>query len=148
MNIKLKTYIFFLLSKRDYSQREVEEKVLTKGYEDSEIRVVVQEMLASGYIDDTRMAEQIIYEKKGTLGKSGIALRMKKYKIKPEIIDESLTDYEEYVSQEIVDKIKQKYLKKSWDSCDFNEQQKIKSKVIGYLQYRGFSNFDLSEILN
>jgi len=75
---KAKLEAFKLLSRRDYSEKEIVQKLLKKGFEKSTIENVVNYLKEEGYIDDKELGErlkEIAIEK----GKSNVSLKKKLY---------------------------------------------------------------------
>lgn len=52
-----KEYAAFLLSRRDYPQGELKEKLIKKGYDPEEVESLLREFLARGWLDDRRFGE-------------------------------------------------------------------------------------------
>ncbi len=75
---KAKSEAFKLLSRRDYSEREIVQKLLRKGFEQSIVENVVNYLKEEGYINDKKLGErlkEIAIEK----GKSNVFLKKKLY---------------------------------------------------------------------
>ena len=56
----LKDYSIYLLSKRDYGVKELERKLILKGYELGEIEQIIQYYLSIGYLNDEKLIVRVI----------------------------------------------------------------------------------------
>ena len=66
-----------LLARREYARAELEQKLLGKGWEKSEIRAALDELAAQGYLSDARYALALVAQKTGRYSRRGIATRLK-----------------------------------------------------------------------
>lgn len=71
-----KSYAYYLLSKRDYSEKELRDKLKHKGFSEEEILEVIQELKANKLIDDEKLLMRL-KEKSIEKGDSGIKLKKK-----------------------------------------------------------------------
>jgi regulatory protein len=114
---------YFLLSRRDYTSKELERKLLIKLQEKDIIRKAVSEIEEKGYIDDYSYAKSFILKSRDGIKKIKYELQLKG--IKPEVIKEAFDD----VEQSEVSKIKIILPKLSSKPYD---------KKINYLLRKGF----------
>jgi SOS response regulatory protein OraA/RecX len=56
----IKEYSIYLLAKRDYGVKELERKLLLKGYELDEIKELLEYYLSISYLDDKKLIERLI----------------------------------------------------------------------------------------
>ena len=56
----IKDYSLYLLSKRDYGVKELERKLLLKGYEEDSVKELLEYYLSLGYLNDTILIERLI----------------------------------------------------------------------------------------
>jgi SOS response regulatory protein OraA/RecX len=56
----IKEYSLYLLAKRDYGVKELERKLLLKGYELDEIKKLLEYYLSISYLDDKKLIERLI----------------------------------------------------------------------------------------
>lgn len=133
---KLKSYFLNILSKKDYSQRELIDKALQKGYEQTEIDNEIEFLRLNNYIDDYRMAENIIFYYQKNKGKNWLKQKMKHRKICDDAISKALEDYQDNPTDELKKQVENKYKISDWNEIDF----KTKGKIANFLGYRGFSN--------
>lgn len=52
-----------LLARREHSDRELERKLLGRGFSGQEVRSVIQELVQQGSLSNTRFAEQYVYSR-------------------------------------------------------------------------------------
>lgn len=60
MKLANREYLFFLLSKKDYSQKELRRKLLAHGASEQEAEALLQEFAQSNYQSDERLASSLI----------------------------------------------------------------------------------------
>jgi len=121
MNIK--KYAIILLSKRDYFEKELKEKLYKKGYSKEEIENVIKELKEEGYINDEKLLNRY-KELSLQKGYSNLKLKKKLYQ-KTEII-QNLSEEEELLSA-------LNLLEKSF------KKEKNFINVVKFLKNRGFS---------
>ncbi|WP_319369857.1 regulatory protein RecX [uncultured Ilyobacter sp.] len=81
---------YFLLSRRDYTSKELEKKLLIKFQEKDIIKKVIAEIEGKGYIDDFSYAKSFI--EKSRDGRKKIEYDLRLRGVKPEIIKEAFND--------------------------------------------------------
>ena len=145
----IKYYIYDLLSKREYSEKEIKEKLLTKfskkveKEEKSELKdqieEVVQVFIDNKYLSNERYTEaktrSLINRKNGP---KKIEQELKMKGISESLIKQYLSENEDKLSEEIL-KLKEKY--------GSIEDQKEKQKIYRRLLYKGYTYDQVNEIL-
>jgi regulatory protein len=129
-NRNIKSYVFKLLSKRDYFSSELKNILLKKGFSEEEINHIIEYLKRNGYIDDEKLKERFI-EKYLEKGKSFVYIKNKLYQ--KGITDEIKISFEDELNAAL-NLLRFKYRK----SKDFKE-------VVKFLSYRGFSYDVISE---
>lgn len=76
MNIR--QYVYYLLTKRDYFEKELRSKLLRKGFQEKEIESILAELKENNLIDDERLYTRL-KEKSLERGISGLRLKKKLY---------------------------------------------------------------------
>lgn len=139
----------FYLGRRDYSKKELEEKLLKKyGLEMEEtVKDILAFLEEKGWQSDERFEEVFVRSKirKG-IGPSRIRSELKLKGI--EITENSQmeeTNFEEIAEESIV----KKYSKdlRGWKSLEYDDKQKIKAKINRFLAYRGLPFVDLEKVV-
>lgn len=145
----IKTYIYYLLSKREYSEKEIKTKVLMKFSkkiekdEINDLKLQIDEIILffieNNYLSNERYAEvktrSLINKKKGP---KRISQELKNKGIPDNLINQFLLENQENLSEEI-NKLKEKYN----NITDEKEKQKIYRKLL----YKGYSYEQINEIL-
>ncbi|XWK89591.1 MAG: regulatory protein RecX [Phormidium sp.] len=132
-------YFYQLLSRREYSVRELEKKAQEKGYEQSEITDAINHLQNLGYQSDSRLVESLIASSQGKFGKSMIKRKCFEKGISSDVFEEVWSAQEENEETDDLADLKAKIMRK-YHITDFgNIDQKTKSKLVNYLQYRGFN---------
>lgn len=132
---KLRTTAFALLAKREYSKRDLQQKLVELGANTDDAEILVDELAEQNYQSDERMAGIVVRSQiKQGRGLARVKQALKKYHLDETLAEESLQD---------VDWLQQAYqLKVKKFGTDVSRDPKIKAKQIRFLQYRGFS-FDI-----
>lgn len=107
LNSKLLNYGIWLLSRKEYSEKEIREKFIKKEYESNDIEEVLNYLKERKYLSDERFAES--YVRYGLNNKWGLG------KIKQKIL------YEKGISKEILNVI--------LDELNIDESENIKSII-------------------
>lgn len=124
---------YYYLAKRDYTKKEIYNKLLQKYWEKPPIVKVVKRLEEAGYINDKEFA--ITYAKNKKCGKKKIAYDLKLKGITSEVIQEALSFYEED------DELEE--LSKAWDKLGMKEEH----KKIASLMRKGFSYSDIKRVI-
>lgn len=125
---------YYYLAKRDYTKKEIYNKLIQKYWEKIPIIRVVKRLEEAGYIDDKEFS--ISYGKNKKYGKNKIAYDLKLKGVSSEIIEEALSFYEED------DELEE--LSKAWDKLGEKEEH----KKIASLMRKGFSYSDIKRVIN
>ncbi|MFA3781989.1 regulatory protein RecX [Melioribacteraceae bacterium 4301-Me] len=137
--LKIKDYIFKLLSRREHSSYELKRKLIQKKFNHQLVENVINEFLEKGYINDTLFAEnyykQNIVKKKIGINKlkADLLKRGIEGKVIDKLIDEN-RDTDLLINNAVI--LAQKrinYLIKI-----YSDKNKIRQKVFSYLQNKGF----------
>lgn len=124
---------YYYLAKRDYTKKEIYNKLLQKYWEKNPILKVIKRLEEAGYIDDKEFA--ISYVKIKKCGKKKIIYDLKLKGITSEVIEEALSFYEEE------DELEE--LSRAWDKLGEKEEQ----KKIASLMRKGFSYGDIKRVI-
>ncbi|MGM1003662.1 regulatory protein RecX [Acinetobacter haemolyticus] len=128
---RLRSYAFALLTRRDYSQAELTEKLNQYAIDPNEVAILVTELAEKNYQSDQRVAALTLSSqiRKGK-GLQRIKQALKAKQLDAELIAEELEE---------VDWLDQAYqLKVKKFGEDVTKDPKLKAKQIRFLQYRGF----------
>lgn len=137
----LRRAVLNYLARRDHSQQELLQK-LAKDYLVEEIQHVLDELIAAGFINEIRYAENYINarRKKG-YGPKRIALELEMRGIPDDIIAEQLKITDNAWLHDLL-RLWQKHFKGQL-AKDF----KTKAKQMRFLYYRGFTQEQIEEVL-
>ncbi len=141
--ILAKETAYKFLSYRPRTQKEVEEKLRQKGFQDDVITKVVEEIKRYGFINDLEYTRNFVFNKarSKTLGEIALKQFLLSKGISNEIIEKVLSEREDLIDEfEIALELAKKKLKQLKTSkkkkLDKNEQ---KRKVYEFLARRGFT---------
>lgn len=139
-------YLYFLLSRKDYSASELRKKGQEKGFGNEEILEAIAQIQDRCYQSDTRLVANSIASAAGKYGKSAVKRKCLQKGISSDLFEQV---WEEEIAEnldseaqrltELKAKVMRKYKIEAWGKVD----QKTKGKVLNYLQYRGFNGFEM-----
>ena len=128
---RLRSYAFAVLTRREYSKKDLIEKLALYAESRDEVNTLVDELSRENYQSDQRVAEMLVRSqiRKGK-GPNRIKLALRAKSIDSELAKNDMNEinwYEEAYQLKV-----KKY------GTDVSKDPKIKAKQIRFLQYRGF----------
>jgi len=126
-------YSLMLISKRDYLIKQLEKKMLEKGFCKLAIQKAVQRCTEEGFLSDSRFVRGFIECKKSRYGPKVLEMRLKVAGADPTLVAESLQEL--CNDSELIEEIVHLLERKSADLSDFKSRQKWIAKLIR----RGYS---------
>jgi len=147
---KIYSYLYKLISLKDYSEKELREKVKNKFRSEREILdEVIEEFKQKGFIDDLRLARNIISYKTDMLygpAKISEILYIKGLNDFKEMVYEYFDNHIEQIEESLKEKISKRYYVLSG-----KKDLKVYEKLLRYLIARGydygFSKKIVSEVM-
>lgn len=138
-------YLYRILSKKDYTEKELIMKLKRKNFSSAVIAEIVKFAKEEGYIDDMNYAERFIKDTINLKKKGPAWIRFHLYRkgIKSETIDSLLEKYKENIKKTL--KELYPYAIKRYSNFSQNER---KRKIWNYLTSRGFYSEDIKEVLS
>lgn len=141
-------YSLRLISTRSYSERQIAEKLIKKGFSTEDAGKAIKKLKEYGYLNDESFAERLIENgKRKLIGRIKLSYELYKKGINKSLIDELIGKYysedeERAVAIKAMDKKKVSLIK-------FKENELLfKKKLYDFLQSRGFSSRIIEAILN
>jgi len=133
---KAKTYVFDLLARRNYSRKEISDKLKNKGYSTNTIEKTIETFERLGYIKDEEFARNWIESRNRLKPKGKFALRNELYHkgIDEKIIDKILAEISESEEREMAKRAAEKKLKRYKNL----EPKLAQRRLFSFLQRRGF----------
>ncbi len=131
-----------LLSRKDYSVSEIEEKLRNANFAESDINKTVEKLKNYGYLNDEKFSLLFIESKtkKKPVGKELLAHQLRKKKVTNETIEKTLSNLDE---NELIAKAIEKRLSLRGKPKNLNEAKKL----YDYLIRQGFSADLVTETL-
>ena len=128
---RLRSYAFAVLTRKEYSKKDLIEKLALYAENREEVLILVDELSRENYQSDQRVAEMVVRSqiRKGK-GPNRIKLALRAKSIDKELAQNDMNEIDWY------DEAYQLKVKKY--GVDVNKDPKIKAKQIRFLQYRGF----------
>lgn len=141
-------YFLNLLSRREYSAKELLKKGQQKGFPQSEITDAINNLQSKGYQSDTRLVAQIISSSQGKYGFFVVKRKCLEKGIPADVFEQVWMEQqgtsESGLTGELAD-LKAKVMRKYKVEEFQNIEPKIKAKLVNYLKYRGFNAFEVLE---
>ena len=131
----------FLLKSREYTAKQLEDKLTMGGYPAEIARNAVEDMKGLGYVDDKRYADQYIRCQCKQKSKKRIEQDLRQKGISADIIEQTYLQWEDIGianQKELIRKLLQKkrYYERDWE---YEEKQKL----MAWLYRKGFSMEDI-----
>lgn len=128
--------------RREYSRREIEQKLLHKGFQREQIKSVLDELSGKDWQNDSRFAESYVRRR----GNNGFGPVRITYELQQQGIDaETIGAAVQPDSTEWQERLWQVYLKKYSGTAISNNNER--AKRIRFLSQRGFSNASIAILL-
>ncbi|HBE20792.1 MAG TPA: RecX family transcriptional regulator [Cyanobacteria bacterium UBA11149] len=132
-------YFYKLLSRREYSVRELTQKAQAKGFSLEEIAASIEDLQQQNYQSDARVVESLITSYHGKYGKASIRRKCMEKGINLDLFEEIWQSQMEEEESGALDELKEK-VRRKYKIDDFRSiEQKTRVKLWNYLQYRGFN---------
>lgn len=143
--IKGKNQALKILEKNYKSQKEILDKLIIKGYSLKTVERIIIFLKEYDFINDEKLAERYIEEKRSSNGKNKIKYALMKKGIREEIINQKLNCIEENLEEDGALKL----ARKKYNSLIKSEDNSaiIKKKLSQYLLRRGYNWEDIKKIL-
>lgn len=138
----IKEYSLYLLAKRDYGVKELERKLVLKGYDSLEIKEILEYYLSIGYLNDKKLIERLIsYQITNNKSKKQIEVYLIAKGFDNSDVKTLLNMIEfEDIEKSILEKHINRYL---------NTSKPIqKEKIINRLLNKGFSYYSIKKIID
>lgn len=138
----IKEYSLYLLAKRDYGVKELERKLVLKGYDTLEIKKMLEYYLSIGYLNDKKLIERLIsYQITNNKSKKQIEVYLIAKGFDNSEVKTLLNMIEfEDIEKNILEKHINRYL---------NTSKPIqKEKIINRLLNKGFSYYSIKKIID
>ena len=120
------------LVRREYSRAELHAKLLPHVTPDDNLDAVLDELVARGWLSDTRAAEQMVRTRRSRFGTQRIAHELKQKGISDELISAALPQ----LKQGELEAAREVWQKKFGSAP---QDAKEKARQVRFLQSRGFS---------
>lgn len=135
-----------ILARRDHSVFELAQKLARRGYEEGTVRRVVAECGRLNYLDDRRVAGQLI----GRMQRKGLGTRRIRHELEKRGVDEHQAEAQLHARVTPADErsLAWRVALKKWKALagETDLQKKI-LKLQRFLRYRGFSDSMIIELL-
>ena len=142
-SLTLLDYAYRLLARRAYSEQELADKLLAKGFTAAAVTRTVTRLMSQGYLDDTRLAaEQAERLRARGFGSEGIKAKLVQKGLTPATVAQTLE-----TSGENQDLESARRLLASRFSTDALKQSQIQARAYRLLLRRGYSQEVVESLL-
>lgn len=130
-----------LLMKKDYSEKELYDKLYRYGYSKEYVSSIIKFLKSKNYVNDENYCRELIENYSQRYGIYKIKNKLYEKGIPSEIIEKCFNDIE-FDSIDVI--------KKQVASLNINDisDYKIRKKIINKLLYRGFTMEDINEVID
>lgn len=142
-------YAYRLLSYRDRSEKEMADKLKTRGFDDKEISAAVENLKSYGFLDERKLAASLkryALENKH-LGIRGAKLFLMQRGINRDIIDDTISGTDETESAYRLIEKKLRSMRKTGAKQNQEITDIISAKLYGQLMRRGYSSDTIRKVM-
>jgi len=137
-------YAVTLLARRDYSEEELRRKLADRGYIEIAIGPVVEELLATGKVDNERFSQNVVaYRARRGHGPARIRSQLHKSGISRTSIDEAVKGEEAPDFLALARTVRARKF-----GSEIPKDRKERARQARFLQYRGFSTDHIRAVLD
>lgn len=137
----IRRVVLYWLTRRDYSQHEITQKLKIKAYPAEAIHTVVTNLVQAGLINEQRFTENYIYWRRGKgFGPLRISMELQSRGIPSEMIAEQLQ-----ITDDIWFAQAQKVWQKQFKGA-LPKDFRLRAKQMRFLQYRGFTREQIESV--
>lgn len=129
---------------RGRTEKEIREKLKQKGFQENIIDEIVEFLKEYDFVNDTKLASQIVQFKQQEYGKNRIRQELYKKGISDELIQKEISQIDEKTEYEKALKLAQKKRKEIKDA----DKKKIYGKIGRYLIQKGYEYETVMKVLN
>ena len=140
MNREILNYALKLLDRKDYTEKELENKLIKKFGDESreEIETVLSYLKEKGFLDDRRYCENYVYFRlKRGYGKRRVEYELKNKGLDEGIIKDALEETDEQIEDVFLKRLKQ-----------LKGKKRKRAKLYEFMIRRGFESDRIIELLN
>lgn len=143
---KAKDYAFKLLSYRPRSIKEIQDRLKRKDYSSKIIFEVIKTLKRLKFLNDKEFAKMWVESRIKTrpMGRYRLYQELIQKGIDRDLIEKTLSNYQEEEEIELAKELAQKKLKRSYRNLD---QVTAQRRLYGFLQRRGFSCDTIQEVM-
>lgn len=145
---KAENYAIYLISQREYTEKKLRDKILSKGFSEEQSDRIVNKFEKYGYIDDENYAERFVRTKQKVSkhGKYKIKSSLYEKGIDKDIINRCMSEFDEDIELE---NAKSFVIKKANSLKSKNlDKYKLKQKITAYLASKGYGYEIIKKAIN
>ncbi len=143
-----------ILGYKSYSEREVYDKLLDKGFAADESAAAVAKLIEYRFLDDEKYGEGLLrgWLAKGGRGKQHLRQLLIKHKLRQEVVQNLLEELDRNREEDLMDEALQTFVirnrKKIAAAQDPVSRRKVTAAAARFLASRGFSGVNSSRIFD
>lgn len=146
-------YCMRLLCRRQYSEGELKEKLIERGYSEHEITMTINRLNELGLISDEELSKQLVQSaiERQSYGRYALMARMRRLKLKEDCIQSAIRLFDLETEIEIATKLMRKWLsdghREDYENAVMPLHGVEMERLISRLVRRGFSREAIMEAL-
>ncbi len=139
--MKADAYAMMLLARRDYTEQKIREALVKKGFDEPEIRRVLEQLSAGGIISDLRYARNYVELNSQKYGRRRLEFFLRQKGIAKNVIDEVFADAQDCGEASAIREIAAQRLRREIEKGADARDYKVRQRILAALMRRGF-DFD------
>lgn len=145
---KAENYAIYLISQREYTEKNLTDKILSKGYNSSQCETIIEKFKKYGYINDESYAGRFIRTKQKTSnqGKYKIKASLLQKGVSKDILNQCMEEFDQDMELEKAEKLVSKKIH-SLRNKDI-DKYKLKQKLTTYLASKGYEYDIIRKAIN
>lgn len=138
---RARRYALHLLAKRDYTQRELQQKLERAGYPQEVTEDALTYVKSYRYVDDDRYARQYVEQYKECKSRRQLQQEMARRGVPRELAEQALEDTQRPSEQQVIRQLVEKKCRNKQEMT-----QKEIQRLYGFLARRGFQSSDIRAV--
>lgn len=144
---KVRNYIIWLLSKKEYTQKQLLDKLHHHKYHQNDIDYILKYIVDAKFQSDERFAENFIKAKQKKYGRSRLLMELKQKGVDETLAKRLLDELLEDGAGKAKDVLLKKFDLETLKSDRELYFKKHKNRIVNYMLSRGFSYSDFKDLL-
>ena len=138
-----------LLSRRSHFHRELERKLVQRGYDEFEIEETLGWLKSGGYVDDARTAEEFVAGRlrRGPMGPMKLLAQLQQRGVERDVAQQILDDALPDGDFDLANEAAERKLVRFAEPEDREDRHKLLTSVARHLEGKGFSSGSIGRVV-